>query len=223
MTVRKRLFVIILGSVLGAVLVYYAAEIIIARIKAPRITTGILQSDGIRLQFSDLSTRRLEILLSVEDPDFFNHRGVDLKTPGAGLTTITQSLVKKLYFKNFKPGVRKIKQTLIARFALDPLVSKEDQLVIFINTFDFCYETRGFAEASEFYYGKAFSELSEDEYISLVAMCIGCGSYNLIHNAERNAERVARIKKLLSGEYIPMGMKDIYYGDEMDAFRWRSK
>jgi len=183
----------------------------------------ILQSDTINLQLSDLSQRQLDILLAVEDPNFYDHKGVDLRTPGAGLTTITQGLVKKLYFKEFRPGIRKISQTLIARFALDPLVSKEDQLLMFINIFDFCYGTKGFSEAAEYYYGKPFRRLTEDEYISLVAMFVGCSSYNPIHNAKANAERVARIKEVLSGEYVVKKMKDIYYSDETGAFSIKHK
>jgi len=39
-----------------------------------------------------------------------------------------------MYIYNFKPGFMKIKQTLIAWLAVDPLVSKDDQLTVFINT-----------------------------------------------------------------------------------------
>lgn len=46
------------------------------------------------LDISDLSAWQLDALLKIEDPAFYRHKGVDLKTPGAGLTTITQSLVK---------------------------------------------------------------------------------------------------------------------------------
>jgi membrane carboxypeptidase/penicillin-binding protein len=144
---------------------------------------------------------------------------VDLRTPGAGLTTITQSLVKKLYFREFKPGIRKVKQTLIARHALDPLVPKDDQLLMFINMHDFCYETRGLASAARFYYGKEFLALTEKEYIGLVAMFVGCGTFNPVRNPEEHRERVARIQRVLAGEYVPKGMRDIYYGDDRHAFK----
>jgi membrane carboxypeptidase/penicillin-binding protein len=133
---KKSYAYILFGVLLGLIIVYYAAVVLKARYNSPQIVEDILKSEAIKLQLSDLSKRQLDILLTVEDPNFFNHRGVDLKTPGAGLTTITQGLVKKLYFKEYKPGIRKIKQTLIARFALDPLVSKEDQLLMLINIFD---------------------------------------------------------------------------------------
>jgi membrane carboxypeptidase/penicillin-binding protein len=220
---RKRSLIKILSILVGIIIIYYSVTILIARHNNPQIVGDILQSDAIKLRLSYLSERQLHILLTVEDPDFYCHKGVDLSTSGAGITTITQGLVKKLYFRQFKPGIRKIKQTLIARFALDPLVSKENQLLMLINIFDFCYGTKGFGEASEYYFGKFFSELTEDEYIALVAMFAGCSSYNPIHNAEANAERVARIKRVLAGEYVPRKMKDIYYSDDKDAFMIKLK
>ncbi|WP_234902631.1 transglycosylase domain-containing protein [Agrobacterium larrymoorei] len=51
------------------------------------------------------------ILLAVEDPNFSTHSGVDFSTPGAGLTTITQSAAKRLAFEEFHPGIGKIRQT----------------------------------------------------------------------------------------------------------------
>ncbi len=50
------------------------------------------------------------------------------------MTTLSQGLVKLLYFPDgFRPGVAKIRQTLIAQYALDKLVCKDDQLHRFLN------------------------------------------------------------------------------------------
>jgi membrane carboxypeptidase/penicillin-binding protein len=186
--------------------------------KARRATYGeisqALNSDLMLLELSELSKRQIDILLAVEDPQFYTHKGIDLRTPGAGMTTITQGLVKIHYFKPFKPGIRKIKQTLIARFALDPLVSKDDQLRLYINEIYMGSirgeELRGFAPAAQAYYGKPFSEITEDEFIGLVAMIIGPNTYNPIKNPEMHAERVLRIKRLISGEGQPIGWMDVY-------------
>jgi membrane carboxypeptidase/penicillin-binding protein len=220
---KKSYVYVLFGVLLGFIIVYYSTVVLRARHNTPQIVEDILNSESIKLQLSDLSQRQLDILLRVEDPNFFNHRGVDLKTPGAGLTTITQGLVKKLYFKEYKPGIRKLKQTLIARFALDPLVSKEDQLLMLINIFNFCYDAKGFSDAAYFYYKKPFQDLAHDEYISIVAMFVGCGVYNPMYNEQANSERVDRIKQVLSGEYVPNKMRDIYYSDDMHAFKIERK
>lgn len=154
------------------------------------------------------------MLIAVEDPTFFRHHGVDLETPGAGMTTMTQGLVKLLYFPDgFHPGIAKIRQTLIAQYALDALVSKDEQLLLFLNI---CYlgnendqEIHGYANASRIYFSKEFSDISDDEFLSLVAMHIGPNA--LKPGTTANKERVKRIKRYLSGQYKPAGLLDVDY------------
>jgi membrane peptidoglycan carboxypeptidase len=122
--------------------------------------------------------------------------------------------VKIHYFDPFKPGIAKIKQSLIARFALDPLVSKEDQLRLFINT---AYlgatdgdAVVGFAHGASVYFGKTFDDLNEDEYIALVAMLIAPNSRNVRQQPKLNAERVLRIQRLLADECVPNSWSDVW-------------
>lgn len=194
-------------------LMYYSIEVARARKATHGEISRALGSEIMRLALEDLSDRQIDILLAVEDPKFYSHRGVDFRTPGAGMTTITQGLVKIHYFRPFKPGIRKIKQTLIARFALDPLVSKDDQLRLFINEIYLGSiedeEIRGFETAARVYYAKPFSELSEDEYIGLVAMIVAPNTYHPVRNPDMHAERVRRIKRLISGEGRPDGWMDV--------------
>jgi len=154
------------------------------------------------------------MLLAIEDPAFTRHHGVDLATPGAGMTTLTQGLVKLLYFPDgFHQGIAKFRQTIIAQYALDALVSKEDQLLLFLNI---CYlgnvhgqEVHGYASAARIYFGKEFTALTDDEFLSLVAIHIGPNS--LKPGTAANSERVQRIKKYLSGQYQPAGVLDVDY------------
>ena len=203
---------IVFSLLVCAVALYYTMEVIEARKETTALVADALAQCDDGLSIEDITDERLAMLLIVEDPAFFSHPGVDLKTPGGGLTTITQALVKIFYFDGFKPGIRKIRQTLIARFALDPLVSKEDQLVLFINYIGLGKGTRGFSEASEYYFNKEFSDLSDDEYLALVAMIIAPATFNINDHPERNALRVSRIKRLIAGEYTPKGLCDLYYG-----------
>ncbi len=133
------------------------------------------------------------------------------------MTTITQSLVKIYYFKHFKPGLAKIQQTLIARFALDPLTSKDDQLTLFINNLFFGNVAGkpviGFEAAARIYYQKPLNQLNEEEYLSIVAMIIAPVNFNILNRPAANAERTRRIKKVVSGEYKPKQLMDIYYGE----------
>ena len=91
-----------------------------------------------------------------------------------------------------KEDIAKIKQTLIAIFALNALVSKETQLLIFVNTAYLGHykghEVRGFAQAARVFFNKPFKELDRDQYLSLVAMIIGPNAFNVIKQPRKNAE-----------------------------------
>jgi membrane carboxypeptidase/penicillin-binding protein len=167
------------------------------------------------LRLSALSAERQQELLAVEDPSFFRHHGVDFSTPGQGLTTITQGLVKILYFDRFTPGFAKIEQRLIARFVLDPSMSKADQLHAFVNHAYFgTYAGRdiqGFEAASEVYFGRSFDRLNNDQYLSLVAMLMAPDRLDPLTHRSANRERVLRIKLMLSGECRPTGLRDVTY------------
>ena len=91
-------------------------------------------------------------------------------------------------------------------------MSKQEQLRLFVNTVHLGHGTRGFAEAADYYFAKPFRSLSEDEYLALTAMIIAPKVFDVIEQPRRNAERVARIKKVISGAYLPKGLFDLYYG-----------
>lgn len=80
-----------------------------------------------------LSEERQRILVKIQDPTFFLHSGIEWPSP-LTTTTITQSLVKKNFFKKFSKGFKKIEQTLIARFVVNPNIQKRTQLTAFIST-----------------------------------------------------------------------------------------
>ena len=149
-------------------------------------------------------------MLDVTDPHFFTHNGWDFG--GGTMTTITQSLVKGLYFEQFKPGIRKIRQSLIARFALDPQLPKTEQLRLFINTIWLGSvdgrPIEGFAEGARAFYGKEFAELTFDEYLSLL-MFDRPAELNVHVNPQGNARRVRQIQRLLAGRCRRPGLLGI--------------
>jgi Membrane carboxypeptidase (penicillin-binding protein) len=206
----------VFGCIVLLMIVYFTTVIFKARMDTPAIMKRALADQNITLKVKDLSRWQIHALLAVEDPHFYQHDGVDLKTPGAGITTITQALVKIYYFDHFQPGLAKIKQTLIARFAFNPLVSKNDQLTLFVNRIYLGNvngaPVYGFNDAAKAYYHKSFSQLSNDEYLSIVAMVIAPNNFNILSQPAANIERTGRIKRVVSGEYKPRQLMDIYYG-----------
>lgn len=180
-------------------------------------TPGIVEAEKSRLKvrFKSLPPERQRALLQIEDPAFYTHNGIDLHTPGAGYTTITQALVKIHFYDGFSPGflrLRKIEQTLIA-WVFNRRVDKETQLDLFINSAYLGLEQGrdviGLEEAARVYFGRALKELDDEQYLSLVAMLV---SPNLLKPASTESrERVKRIRRLLKGECSPEDVADVYY------------
>jgi membrane peptidoglycan carboxypeptidase len=218
------LFLLIIFFVISAYYVYSIRE-------ARKYTREIISLDVAKAQWRDpngtikrfeifsydLSKQQTEILIKVQDPGFYGHNGIDLSTPGAGLTTITQAIVKKLYFDSFKPGISKIKQSLIARFVVNELIPKDDQITLFINAMYFGNVDGkpivGLASAADAYYHQPISKLAIDQYISLIAMLVAPKTFHIIEHPEWNLDRTNRIKALIAGEYKPKGLMDQFYGE----------
>lgn len=216
-TTRK--FFLIIGLLLASVVIYYGVVILKARANTPAIVQAALHSDRMKLELKDLTRDQLQALLKVQDQNFYNHKGFDISTPGTGVTTISQGLVKMYYFENFKSGIQKVKQTLIARFAFDVMTPKDTILTLFINDVYLGHhngkEIKGFENAANAYLNKTFQELTWDEYLGLVAMIRAPNALHFIKKQEVNQDRVLRIKKLLSGAYVPVDNSDWLYGQKV--------
>lgn len=209
--------IILLLLLVAGAAAYRWWEVVTARRDAPRLVASALEQAagrGSALKFSDLTARQEAVLLAIEDPMFRKHRGVDFATPGAGWTTITQGLVKLLYFpEGFKAGIAKIRQTLIAEYALDAVVSKDEQLTLYLNiTYLGNYDGKmvcGYVEGARAYYQKNFQDLTEREFISLVGMTISPN--DLRPGTKKSEERVEAIERYLSGTFVPTQLMDVDY------------
>lgn len=205
-----------LGLVLAVLLIgliaFEAYAVWRAKQRTPQVLAAAAEGE---LSLGDVGNRRLAMLLKVEDPGFWKHRGVDFSTPGAGMTSITQSLVKRFYFDNFEPGLAKLEQSLIARFVLDPAMPKDAQLKAFINHSHFGWRTGrpivGLGEAARAYYGREPAQLSDRQFLSLVAMLMSPRELDPLRRPRANAERVRRIEAMLAGKCAPAGLRDVDY------------
>ena len=195
-----------------ALVAFEAFAIWRANQRTPQVLAAATQGE---LSLDEIGDRRVEMLIRIEDPGFRTHRGVDFSTPGAGMTSITQSLVKRFYFENFEPGFAKLEQSLIARFVLDPAMSKPAQLKAYINHSHFGWRDGrpiiGLAGAARAYYGREVGQLSDRQFLSLVAMLMAPRDLNPSDHPAANAERVRRIERMLAGKCKPAGLRDVAY------------
>jgi membrane carboxypeptidase/penicillin-binding protein len=204
------------GLALLVLLIGFVAYEVFAVWRAKQRTPAVLaEAAKGELNVADIPPRRIAMLLKVEDPGFYQHHGVDYSTPGASMTSITQSLVKRFYFAHFRKGFPKIEQTLIARFVLDPAMSKDAQLKAYLNfTYFGTQQGRpviGYADAARTYYDRELSQLSDHEFLSLVAMTMAPNALDPLRHQAANAERVRRIEAMLAGKCQPTGLRDVTY------------
>lgn len=154
---------------------------------------------------------RFDWLITVQDPGFWDHSGIDLRTPGAGITTVTQSLSKRVGFEDFKPGIAKLRQSAFA-IALDQELSKQQILALFLDTVEMGRSdqgwTVGFYAASEAFFALTPAEISDDQFVELVSVMISPSALTV--GTDATAERIRRIKRLLAGECAPDGLMDVW-------------
>jgi hypothetical protein len=220
---RRWRWTVLVGLLVGlplCVLAYESVAVFRARARTGEIQRRV---EAREVALGSIPERRIRMLLAVEDPGFFHHRGIDFGTPGQGMTTLTQSLAKFLYFDRFRPGVAKLELMLVARFALDRAFTKREQLEVFINYARFGASRGrpviGFDDAARTFYGRAFQDLTDREYLTLVAMLMAPGRLDPARHPEANAERTNRIEALLAGRCRPRGLRDVEYQDCASARR----
>ena len=178
-----------------------------------------------------LSARQTTILLRVEDPTFFQHAGVSL-AEGQGVATISSAVARDLYLSD-RPlsGVSGVLQRFYSRvfdcckkfdlgrdvmaFVLNAKLPKRNQLALYVaDVYMGSQDGKpviGLPQASATYLGKPLDEISEPEFVGLVAMIKAPNQYHPISQPEQHAARVARIQALLDGKCKPDGWFDTVY------------
>ncbi len=200
---RKHLLVVV--ALVFAVMTTLLGQVLIAYHRSPTLVAALEGSRSLPMMSSSLTPRYLCALLQVQDPTFLSHHGVGLMHGSPGHTTITQAVCKVLFFpEGFRPGFlrnKKVRLMLIA-LAFDRRISKDTQLRLFLNL---TYmgtingvEVTGFAEAATRYFQKPFRELSEREYLSLLAMLDGPNRFNPLAHPNLNATRVKEIERVMA-------------------------
>lgn len=178
-----------------------------------------------------LTEQQLATLLKIEDPKFYDHIGIDL-SPGQGLTTITSSLARDIFlsgkklegvkggFQSFYGGIFNCCKTFdfgrdVMALVLNKHLSKEKQLQLYISTVYMGQNNGkgviGLPAAANAYFNKSFSDLTEEEFITLVAMLDAPNYYHPVKGAEQLKSRVLKIKSILSGACKPKGWFDTKY------------
>lgn len=211
------MWLLVLAGLLAAVLIFvfvsYSELPEIDELENPKFeySTLVYTSDGEELgryfkynrdwvTYEELNPHIVNALISTEDIRYFNHTGIDprgtlravvyLSTKGGG-STITQQLAK-LFFTNYsrnfvKRVYQKLQEWMIAT-ELEKRYTKEEILAMYLNKFEFIYDSYGISAAANTYFGKDQKDLEPEEAAMLVGMLNNPYYYNPKINPE-NAKR----------------------------------
>ena len=174
--------------------------------------------DRILLNFSQVPEDLKEMILVVEDRDFYDHRGISLKsiarafiknTKSMGIqeggSTITQQLAKSLFFSPEQTIRRKIKEALAA-ILIEIHYSKEEILLAYINDVFIAQSGKraihGFGLASQFFFGTTLKNLEIDQKALLVGMLKGPSLYSPVKNPKKAKERRNLVLTLLRNDFL---------------------
>jgi len=174
--------------------------------------------DRILLNFSQVPKDLEEMILVVEDRNFYSHKGISLRsimrafiknTRALGIeeggSTITQQLAKSLFFSPEQTIRRKIKEA-IAALLIEMHYSKQEILLAYINDVFIAQSGRraihGFGLASQFFFGTDLKNLSLDQKALLVGMLKGPSLYSPINNPDRAKTRRDLVLSLIKNDSL---------------------
>ncbi|MFZ9766511.1 MAG: transglycosylase domain-containing protein [Ilumatobacteraceae bacterium] len=163
---------------------------------------GVFQAENSQQAlFSEIPDHVVDALLAVEDRNFFEHRGVDLRAVGrqvlanvndgasGGASTITQQVVKNELLATLpRDGRYKLLQMRYA-VLLERELSKEQILERWFNTNFYGYNAYGIKAAAEVYFGKDVRDLTIEEGAFLIGLVRAPSAYDPINNRTLSLQR----------------------------------
>lgn len=154
-----------------------------------------------------------QAIVSIEDERYMNHHGIDYRALGravfymgekGGGSTLSQQLAKLLFTQNKSSeflgrSLQKIREICLAR-VLEEKYTKKEILCLYLNQFDFLYQSDGIYSAAGIYFGKKPSELNYQEAATLAGMLKNPSLYNPKSHPENCLNRrnlvLEKMKKL---------------------------
>ncbi|MEH7234662.1 transglycosylase domain-containing protein [Bacillus sp. JJ1562] len=153
------------------------------------------------VSLDDMSDAVIDATVSIEDRNFFDHRGFDYKRIGGaiiadikamakvqGASTITQQYARNLFLEHEKTWNRKLTEALYT-IRLELSYSKKEILEGYLNTIYYGHGVYGIEAAANYYFGKRASELSLAEASMLAGIPKGPTHYSPLVNEEKAKQR----------------------------------
>lgn len=148
-----------------------------------------------------LNQHTLNAFISIEDKNFYQHKGINLKRMAKaginnikshslkeGASTITQQLIKNTQLSSEKTFERKIKEIALAQ-KLEKKYDKNKILELYLNIIYFGNNCYGIESASNYYFSKSAQDLDVAESAMLAGMIKSPAKYSPIKNIQNCTQR----------------------------------
>jgi monofunctional biosynthetic peptidoglycan transglycosylase len=169
-----------------------------------------------------ISKNLIHAVLSAEDPNFFGHEGIDwdavkvsIETNiekgryARGGSTITQQLVKNIYFTTYKSLIRKAREAIVATW-MEGELTKQRILEIYLNVIEWGDGVYGCEAAARRYYGVSCAALDVDQAAGLAAMIPSPRRINPRINAGLHVRATRRVLRLMRfAGYLKRDLRDM--------------
>ncbi len=174
------------------------------------------------ITLDDVSPFIKQATLSIEDKNFYKHRGVSLRgilraifvdllsgKKAQGGSTITQQLVKNSILTRDKSYVRKAKEIILA-YQMEQRFSKDQILKLYFNEIPYGSSAYGVEAAAETYFNKHAKDLDLAESALLAAMVQAPSYYspNGLHRQELLSRQRLVLSEMVKGGSINQGQAD---------------
>ena len=175
------------------------------------------------IKYADLPTQVVQAFLIVEDKEFFNHDGVNVRSliratlsnfasdsPQQGASTITMQVVKNDFLAGLeRDGRYKLLQAHYARM-LENELTKEQILERYLNTVFFGNNAYGIQAAAETYFGKTADDLSFIESAFLAGLVRSPSGFDPINEPERSRARWLQVTdRLVTEEFLTEDEREV--------------
>lgn len=164
---------------------------------------------------SDMPVSMRHAIMAIEDVHFLEHPGVSLRGTlralwndlrkgsfAEGGSTITQQLMKNLFFSREKAISRKVKEAIFA-FVTESRHSKEAILEAYLNEVYFgqmsTHEIHGVSEAARYYFNRPIAEITLAQSALLAAIVQAPGLHDPRRHPDRALKRRNTVLKKMEG------------------------
>ena len=174
----------------------------------------------IPVSFNELNPYVEQALVATEDERYYQHSGIDFYALGrsgvktlilgdksaGGASTITQQLANLLFTESrSKVFIERIFQKLqewIIAVRLERKYTKQEIMMMYLNKFDFLYDSHGIKAASETYFGKPQDSLKIEE----AAMLVGMLKNPALFNPKRRPKEVKLRREVVLKQMVKNGV-----------------